>query len=93
MEAVTNSGKEYPSWDALVDAESNGYVAVAILQENTPKKGLFCWVVGPFPTKREATNAGVRIRAKYKRDLERAGHPLMSTLIRVNIRPAWKDVT
>jgi hypothetical protein len=54
-----DSGKHYPTWDALVEAEANGHVAVAVLDNG---KESWPWVEGPFATKREANNARVRLR-------------------------------
>lgn len=86
--AVTADGREYPSWDALVEGESNGWLATAILRERAPKGTLFTWSVGPFPTKREANNARARIRTRYRREAETS----QSDLVGINVRPAWKDV-
>ena len=88
--ASTEGGKQYPSWEALVEGEAHGYVAVAILRERAPRGLLFPMVVGPFPTEREANNARNRIRAKYRRQ-EARGH-VGSDLVVISVKPAWKDV-
>lgn len=90
MKAVTENGQEYDSWDELVEEESNGYVAVAILRSRTPAHQLFPMVLGPFTTKREAENARKRIRANYRRrDREER---VYSDLMGVHVKPAWKDL-
>lgn len=84
MSAFSENGTEYPDWDALVEAEANGYVAVAIINDG---KQQWPWVVGPYPTKREATNAKNRLRTKMKKEQPRyPGHTFKTF-----VRPAWKD--
>jgi hypothetical protein len=89
VKAVTESGKEYPSWEALVEGESNGYVAVALLRERAPKETVFPWVVGPFPTQALAQNAARRMRASFRRQDRDF---VVSDLVSTRVRPAWKDV-
>lgn len=82
--AITEAGVEYPSWDALVEAESHGYIVTAILRK---KKTTFAWSVGTFDTKKDAANARQRMRAKHKRD------PQGTELVATNIYPLWKEVS
>jgi len=84
----SESGRIYPSWDALVEAEANGYVTVALLKG---KERIFVQVFGPFPSKREATNAGVRLRTKHKRQVESLDHN-PAELLAVSVRPCWMEV-
>lgn len=90
MQFVAESGERYPSWEALVEDQANGWVATAILRERAPRGSLFTWTVGPFPTKREAVNAGNRIRSKHRR--EDAGGHAGSDLVAVTAKPAWKGI-
>lgn len=73
----------YPSWDALVEAETHGFVVVAIPKKRS--KSTVPWVVGPWATRREANNCRQRMRNKLKKELD---------LKQINfyIRHAWKDV-
>lgn len=86
-EIFTEDGRRFPSWEALVGSEAHGWVATAILRDRAPKGTLFTWTVGPYPTKREATNAGARIRTKSRKD----NGP--SELVTITVKPAWKEVT
>lgn len=74
----------YPNWDELVAAEANGYVVVAIISS---EKESWPSVIGPFPSKREANNARVRLRNRLKS--KAADHPDAS--FACFVRPAWKD--
>ena len=87
MEAYSeNTNTHYPSWEALVEAEANGHVVVAIMTSATQS---WPWVVGPFPTKREANNAKNRLRRTLlKERSKQAGENLNFSLF---VRPAWKD--
>jgi hypothetical protein len=78
-----STGKHYPDWDALVAAETHGFVVVAVPKELS--KNVVPWVVGPWATKREANNCRQRMRNKLKQvmDLEH---------VSFYIRHAWKDV-
>lgn len=81
--AVGRSGTVYPNWDALVEAETNGFVVVAVPKQHS--KTTVPWVVGPWPTRREANNCRQRMRTKLKQvmDLDQ---------ITFYIRHAWKEV-
>jgi len=91
MEVFDEAGTRFESWEALVATHANGWVATAILREKAPRQTLFTWTIGPFPTKREAVNAGHRLRSKYKR-IERDEGYLPSEIVTVTAKPAWKDV-
>lgn len=71
----------YENWDALVAAESNGYVAVAIMLSS---KDVWAWTVGPFATKAEATKQAAKMRREAKKD----ANPQL--LVKVRVRPLWK---
>lgn len=90
LEVWDQSGHRFDSWDDLVEAQANGWVATAILRERAKRESLFTWTVGPFPSKREATNAGQRIRANFRR--QEKNHTAMSSLVAVTVKPAWKDL-
>ena len=84
MEAYSpETNTTYPSWEALVEDEANGWVAVAVVSNG---RQTWPWVVGPFPTKREANNARVRLRRESKR---KSLSPKYSASFFV--RPAWRD--
>jgi hypothetical protein len=78
----------YDTWDDLVEAEANGWVVVAIIKDG---KQEWPWIVGPFATKQEASNARVRARTKWNREGYRHEHSPNSTA-KFFVRPAWKDI-
>lgn len=79
------------SWDELVAAKANGWVAVVIMTRLKLKGGTetWPWVVGPYATKREATNACNRLRAKWRRERSEVGFKDHTATFAV--RPAWKS--
>jgi hypothetical protein len=79
----TSTDTTYESWEALVEAESNGYLAVALL---TNQKQTWPFVEGPFPTKREATNARTRMRNRFKKESEWQAQVTGKFFV----TPAWK---
>ena len=79
---------EYETWDALVAAEANGWVAVTII---TRGGDTWPWVSGPYPTKREGDNARNRMRTRFKREQRERGIP--ETTASFYVRPAWKDAS
>jgi hypothetical protein len=81
--AVTEDGREFPSWEALVESESNGYVVVAVI---STAKETWPWVSGPYPTKADAERARARTRTRFKR--KQQSHP--GHEFRLFVRPAWK---
>lgn len=86
MEAFsTTTGKTYPDWASLIEAESNGYLAIVLITNNRGKT--WPWVHGPYPTEREARNAVARLRGKSKRE----GHWYPGQTYKFFVRPAWKD--
>lgn len=81
--------RTYDSWEELVEAESNGYVATVMLRKKQKKGYVYwTWTVGPYPTKREATNARNRLKTQIKR--YDGSEPV--EVLAYNVRPAWKDV-
>lgn len=85
MEAYSpETNTTYPDWDALVAAESNGYVVVAII---TSPKQQWPWVSGPYPTKKEAENARARLRNRMKK--ESRDYP--NHTYKTSVRALWKD--
>ena len=84
MEAYDpGTNTRYPSWEALVEATSNGWVAGAILNEG---KTTWPWMEGPFADKQEAEKARNRLRSLFKRTME--DHP--NTTAKFFVRPLWK---
>ena len=77
--------RRYDSWDDLVAAESNGYVASVILRQG---KKVWTWTTGPWPTKREGNNARNRLRTKVNKT--KAEYPKVEVL-GYSVTPAWKD--
>lgn len=80
--AIGRNGQTYPNWDALVAAETNGHVVVAVPKERS--KSTVPWVVGPWPTKREAVNCRQRMKTKLKKVMD-------LKLLDFYIRYAWKE--
>lgn len=79
----TNTNKHYPSWDALVAAEANGYVLVGKLE--MPGEDVFrVAVVGPFETKTEAERARARHAARWRQEVK-------PYKVRTSVRICWKD--
>lgn len=76
----------YESWEALVEAEASGWVVVAIITEGASS---WPWIVGPYGTKRDASNARARARNRWQR-AQRA-RPTDHTAS-FFVRAAWKDV-
>ena len=86
----TSNGRGYATIEELEAAETNGWVATAILRERAPKKFLFTATYGPYPTKADAQRAARRIRARHKR--EDGDHRMLSSdLVRVRVSYLWKD--
>lgn len=74
------SGKQYANWDALVKAETNGWVVVIM----STRKNTAPYVLGPFKTKADAHRARVRNVYHAKKD----EHP---SPVRSFVRHLWKD--
>lgn len=70
----------YKNWDALVKAESNGYVVVG----TSDRHDTSAIVIGPYATKEEAQQARARLRPKWVRE-ERPNK------ITTSIRILWKE--
>lgn len=80
----TNTNKTYKNWDALVKAESNGYVIVAKL--DLPDSDVFrVAVVGPFATKEAAEKARPRYYQRWKKEVR-------PYRVRTSVRVCWKDL-
>lgn len=96
MEAYsTKTNTRYPSWDALVDAESYGWTVVTIMQKVTAKRvqtfartnGLYTGVTG----KREARKAAARTRNQFKAAEKRGEVERGITLLTVTVEPVWEE--
>ena len=80
--------REYPSWDALVAEEANGYIVTVI---GTRSGTVWAWTVGPFPDKATARTRAARERRRIKRHRER--NPWWEhrdAVFVVQVRPLWK---
>jgi len=75
------TGTTYPSWEALLAAETNGYVVVG-LSTRPDTHPVIC---GPYPDKETARRAQARLRRRWKR--EEAPKYEVSTFV----RHLWKD--
>lgn len=71
----------YDSWDALVAAESNGFVAVAMM---VSRNSVWPWMVGPFATEAEANKRAAKMRRQAKKE----ANPQLT--VKVRVRPIWK---
>lgn len=78
------TGKTYKNWDALIQAEANGYVAVAIISDG---EDTWPWVVGPFNIEREAKNQAASLRRMANKG------EFNNLKVIVRVRPAWKTNT
>lgn len=76
---------EVQSYDDFLKEYASGWVLVVIARERGPKEHLFANVIGPWDTKREATNAAARARRQF-----RSPDNTMSTLVKASVRPLWK---
>lgn len=88
IEAYSSAtGTSYPNWGALVEAEANGYVVVALIT-STRNEHLksWPWIVGTFDDRAEAMRYRNRTRAKWKRETEQWPH----LSYKFFVRPAWK---
>lgn len=85
------SGKEYPSWEALIEAHANGYLVVAIITSGDGKK-TWPYIEGPMP-KAEAERVRTNLRSKWKRQQKRMSErdPRKTQTYAFFVRPAWKD--
>jgi hypothetical protein len=79
----TRTGTTYPTWEALVEAEANGYTVTAIV---TKGKQSWPYAWGPFPDKAEADKFRVRQRNKFKREAAYS-----TATAKFFVRPLWKQ--
>lgn len=89
MEAYSvQTGKTYPSWEALVKEEANGFVVTAVISDG---KRSWPWTVGPFDDEPEAKRAQARLRTRLKRE---SGTDALGgdRTFKLFVRPAWKDL-
>ena len=80
-----DTGTEYDSWEDLVNEESNGYLAIAIISNG---KREWPWCVGPFGTKREAANARQRMKKRWGKSQHMGDYS-----VTFYVRPAWKTTS
>lgn len=93
MEAYsTRTDTRYPSWDALVDAESHGWTVVTVMQQATAKRvKAFARVNGLYTTKREAMKGAARARNRFKAAEKRGEVPRGVTILTVSVEPVWES--
>lgn len=88
----TRADTEYPTWDDLIAAETNGYSVVSILQRTNPKTSktrTFARVTGPFPDQKTAQKKAASLRLRWK--LWFLDHPGIK-LVSVNVEPLWNEL-
>lgn len=92
MEAYsTDTNKRYPSWDALVAAESYGWTVVTVMQKTTAKRvQTFARTNGLYADQREARKGAARARARFKAAEKRNEVPPNITLLTVSVEPIWE---
>lgn len=73
------TGKQYASFDELVDAEASGYVVTAIIARGSSS---WPWSVGPM-TKAEAKKLAPKLRNRIRKE---TGYQ-----VSVFVRPLWKE--
>lgn len=78
-----NTGKIYPNYEALVEAEGHGWVVVLI----SDRPGTVPWVVGLYPTQAEATKAQARCRKRAQKEESMEG----DYKVRSSVRVLWKE--
>lgn len=82
--AYVCGGKSYPSWEALLDDNTNGWAVVAVIDNG---KVVWPYVEGPF-TKEEAERKRRSLRRKWRRE-QKAGRYTDQTH-KFFVRPTWK---
>ena len=76
----------YDSWDALVEAEADGYCVIIVGYEETrPTTTLFANLIGVRPTKEEAN----KLRSNTRRRRDNEG--LTGYKYRFFVRPNWRN--
>jgi hypothetical protein len=81
------TGTEYPNFDALIQAEANGWVVVVVF---TNGNVTWPWILGPFKFKSSALRAKGRTVYKFKKQSANGALPHNLTA-KFFVRPAWKD--
>lgn len=80
--------RSYETYEELLEAEANGFVAV-VLMVNTRNDYHFARVVGPYETRREAKNKTVSLRRLFKKHDPEYAHV---RLLGAHVEPVWKDM-
>jgi hypothetical protein len=81
----------YPSRDALIDAEANGFAVVIIMQRvhpNTDRITTFVRMTGPFTNRDSARTKAASLRRQRKR-IEHM--PEGISRLKVAVEPLWSD--
>lgn len=87
------TGATYESWDALVEAEADGYVVVSMF-ERTLKSGRtqsIARVLGRYKTRERAQNVAAYRRRWWNKQLQEPGHENVR-LLGVHVEPIWKEM-
>lgn len=74
------TGRQYENWDALLKAESNGYVIVI----TSDRPGTGPAVYGPYPDK----HAVARVRVKLRNKAAKEERPFK---VHTSVRVLWKE--
>lgn len=86
MEAYSpDTNTTYPTFDALVAAEGNGYIVIGT--SSRPKTVPFA--VGPYATREEAKRAQARLRRKWKHEEAEYGDDIT---VKAYLRVLWKEI-
>lgn len=76
----------YPDFNALVQAESYGYTVCAVITRGTKT---WPWMVGLYPTKRQAQRAAANTRAKWRRSMHMNPDMNSNMAWSIFVRPVW----
>lgn len=85
------TGRDYPSWDDLLDTEANGFSVVVLMRTQGSNSGstTFVRTIGPFTTHREARSKAPAIRRHFR--CAAKDHPY-TDILSVQIEPLWKEL-
>jgi hypothetical protein len=85
IEAYSDKTKTtYPSWDALVEAESNGYHVIVVASSKVTGEVVFANATSGGMTKQQARNKASKMRKDVKKEWWR------KYTYRFFVRPQWK---
>lgn len=80
----------HESYERLVEAEANGWVTgcVYVPKDDGPARP---YIIGPFPSQKDARRARARLRRRVLRDLAEQGGAVDATCAHFFTRPLWKE--